>query len=104
MRFLHLADVHLGFQQYGSKQRFDDFGAAFQRVIEYGLHENVDAILIAGDLFHKSAIEPSAYLQATNILRSTRDANIPVIVIEGNHDQARYRDQISWLGVLNRES
>lgn len=104
MRFLHLADVHLGFQQYGSKQRFDDFGAAFQRVIKYGIHERVDAILIAGDLFHKSAIEPSAYLQATNILRSTREANIPVIVIEGNHDQARYRDQISWLDVLNRES
>lgn len=103
MRFLHLADVHLGFQQYGSKERFDDFGVAFERAVAYGLHERVDAILIAGDLFHKSAIEPSAYLQATNALRSTREAGIPVIVVEGNHDQVRYRDQISWLDVLNSE-
>lgn len=103
MRFLHLADVHLGFQQYGSKERFDDFGVAFERAVAYGLHERVDAILIAGDLFHKSAIEPSAYLQATNTLHSVREAGIPVIVVEGNHDQARYRDQTSWLDVLNCE-
>jgi DNA repair exonuclease SbcCD nuclease subunit len=25
MRFMHVADVHLGYQQYGSKERFDDF-------------------------------------------------------------------------------
>jgi DNA repair protein SbcD/Mre11 len=103
MRFLHLADVHLGFQQYGLKERFNDFGFAFERAITYGLREHVDAILIAGDLFHKSAIEPSAFLQATKALHSTRDAEIPVIVIEGNHDQIRYRDQNSWLDVLNSE-
>lgn len=103
MRFLHLADVHLGFQQYGLRERYDDFGAAFKRSVEYGIHKRVDAILIAGDLFHKSTIEPGAYLQALNSLRFTRDAGIPVIVVEGNHDQARYREQISWLDVLNSE-
>jgi DNA repair exonuclease SbcCD nuclease subunit len=25
MKFLHAADVHLGYQQYGSKERFNDF-------------------------------------------------------------------------------
>ena len=103
MRFLHLSDVHLGFQQYGLKERFNDFGAAFERAIAYGVSKRVDAILIAGDLFHKSAIEPSAYLQATKTLRSTREGGIPVIVVEGNHDQARYRDKVSWLDVLNSE-
>lgn len=29
MRFMHVADIHLGYQQYGSKGRFDDFSQVF---------------------------------------------------------------------------
>lgn len=103
MRFLHLSDVHLGYQQYGLRERFVDFGVAFAQAIRYGVTENVDAILIAGDLFHKSSIEPGAYLQAINALRDARTSGIPVFVVEGNHDQARYRDQTSWLDILNAD-
>jgi DNA repair protein SbcD/Mre11 len=103
MRFLHLADVHLGFQQYGLSARFNDFGKAFERAINYAITEKVDAVLIAGDLFHKAAVEPMAFIQAADTLLKTRSAGIPVIVIEGNHDQARYREQISWLDVLAHE-
>jgi len=103
MRFLHLADVHLGNQQYGLSERFNDFAQAFQQAIDYGLQENVDAILIAGDLFHKAAVEPMAFMQAVDILKPARARGLPVIVVEGNHDQARYRDQVSWLDVLAME-
>ena len=103
MRFLHLSDVHIGYQQYGLRERFNDFGVAFEQAIVYGIKEKVDAVLIAGDLFHKSSVEPGAYLQAINTLRATRISEIPVFVIEGNHDQARYRDQVSWLDILNAD-
>jgi len=103
MRFIHLADAHLGFQQYGLSERFNDFSRAFERAIAYGVSNKVDAILIAGDLFHKAVIEPMAFISAADTLRDARDAEIPVIAIAGNHDQARHRDQISWLDVLTNE-
>ncbi len=103
MKFLHLADIHLGYQQYNSLARFQDFGAAFERAVRYGIAQGVDVILIAGDLFHKATVEPWAYIQAVEVLSLARDAGIPVLAVEGNHDQARYRDRISWLSVLAHE-
>ena len=103
MRFLHLADLHLGFQQYGSAERNQDFARGLETAVDYGLDASVDAILIAGDLFHRATIDPSAYIQATGILRKTRERGIPVIAIEGNHDAARHRDESSWLDVLCQE-
>ena len=34
IRFLHCADIHLGYMQYGHKERFNVFAAAFQAVID----------------------------------------------------------------------
>lgn len=103
MHFIHIADVHLGYHQYGLDARFDDFGQAFRWSIEWAVREAVDAILIAGDLFEKSTVPPQAYLQAATILGRAREARIPVVAITGNHDRARYLDQISWLDVLAEE-
>lgn len=101
IRFLHIADIHLGFQQYNSSERFNDFGVAFKKAISYAVEQNVDAILIAGDLFHKSAVEPIAFIQATEGLVLAQEAKIPVIAVEGNHDKPHYRQRISWLEVLS---
>lgn len=103
MRFLHLTDTHLGYAQYNLSERFNDFGRAFERAIQYGIDHSVDAILIAGDIFHKAVVEPLAFVQAADTLGLARQAKIPIIAVEGNHDQARYRDQISWLDVLAYE-
>ena len=48
MKFLHAADVHLGYQQYGSRERFDDFSRAFLHIVEQALEEDVDFVLLAG--------------------------------------------------------
>lgn len=52
MRFLHCADIHLGYQQYNHKERFNDFGHAFYAVLDVALAEKVDFVILAGDLFH----------------------------------------------------
>jgi len=103
VRFIHIADVHLGTQQYNLPARFDDFGLAFERAIQYAVEHHADAILIAGDLFNKATLEPLAFIQAADILGQARQAGIPVIAVEGNHDQARWRDQVSWMQVLAHE-
>jgi len=100
VRFLHLADIHLGNQQYNLKERYNDFGRAFADAITLALDRGVDAVVIAGDLFHKAAVEPLTLLQAEDSLQRLKDAGVPVIAVHGNHDRARYLAQISWLDYL----
>lgn len=100
MRFLHIADIHLGYQQYNSRERFNDFGRAFLHVVEQARKQQVDFVLLAGDLFEKRTVDPLAMRQAVEGLQQLRDAQIPIIAVEGNHERAHYRDQYSWLEFL----
>lgn len=100
VEFLHFADVHLGFQQYGHKERFDDFGRTYLAAIDYAIEHRINFVLISGDLFHKSAIDPPTLLQAVTGFDKLQQANIKAVAITGNHDAARYRDGASWLDYL----
>ncbi len=102
--FLHMADVHLGYQQYQSEERLKDFGRAFRYAIEDAINKRVDFVLIAGDLFHKASINPITLLQAKRPLDQLREANIPAIAINGNHDRARYGNRFSWLDYLEKDT
>jgi len=101
MRFLHMADLHLGYQQYGLKDRFNDFGRVFIHIAGQAVERDVDFVILAGDLFEKRSVEPLAMRQAIAGLSALRDAGIPVLAIEGNHERAYYRDSSSWLEFLD---
>jgi exonuclease SbcD len=98
--FLHLADVHLGYEQYGSRERFLDFGKAFKRILKDAIERHVDFVVIAGDLFNKRAIDAQTLMQAQDALKMLQEAGIPAVAIEGNHDRAYYREGTSWLQFL----
>ncbi|MBU0492764.1 MAG: DNA repair exonuclease [Chloroflexi bacterium] len=108
VEFLHLADVHLGYQQYGHSERWADFGRAFQAALDYAVQHQMGLVLISGDLLHQSAIEPRTLLQALTGLDHLRQHDIPAVAIAGNHDLARTRnggrdagrDRASWLDFL----
>ncbi len=100
LRFLHAADLHLGYQQYGLVQRYDDFTDAFRWVVDTALAERVDFLLIAGDLFEKRTLDPRTLLIAVTEFKRLQAADIPVVAIEGNHERA-YGDSLSWLEYLN---
>ena len=99
-QFIHLADVHLGYEQYGSKERYNDFARAFQDVLRDAIRRKVDAVFIAGDLFNKRAIDARTLTQAFACLQELKEHGIPAIAIEGNHDRSYYRDGMSWLQFL----
>ncbi|MEA1908822.1 MAG: exonuclease SbcCD subunit D [Euryarchaeota archaeon] len=103
MNFVHASDFHLGYVQYNLKERFKDFAYAFDQVADYTIHSNAEFLLIAGDLFHKRNINAPTYLQAFKILQKLKDHEIPVYVIEGNHDLAYHRDVNSWLQILGAQ-
>jgi len=102
VRFVHIADVHLGISQYNLRERFLDFGRAFKDAIDSGLKNNVDFFLIAGDLFEDKSIDPDTLLQAEKILRIPQEKGIPVFVCEGNHDSRYYGKRFSWLEYLSQ--
>ncbi len=100
MRFLHCADIHLGYQQYNHKERFNDFGRAFYAVIDQALERGVDFVILAGDLFHKRSIDALTLNQAMRGLERLRRAGIPCIAVEGNHERAYYDETIGWMKFL----
>jgi exonuclease SbcD len=101
MRFIHASDIHLGYQQYGSKERFNDFSQVFLYIVEQAIEQQVDFVLLAGDLFEKRTVDPLAMRVAVQGLQSLLEARIPVLAGEGNHERAYYRDQYSWLDFLD---
>ncbi|HEY9815563.1 MAG TPA: DNA repair exonuclease [Candidatus Obscuribacterales bacterium] len=101
-RFLHIADVHLGFDRYDSPERTRDFFYAFNDLVErYAIEDAVDFVIIVGDLFEHRTIQPAVLNHAQIVLRSLQAANIPVIAIEGNHDNRPYGVATSWLRYLS---
>lgn len=101
-RFLHIADIHLGFDRYGSKTRTKDFFHTLWDVLErYAVGESVDFVAIAGDLFEHRTIQPAVLNQAQLCLQRLQEARIPVVAIEGNHDNCPYGTTTSWLRYLS---
>ncbi|MFT4930313.1 MAG: exonuclease SbcD [Natronomonas sp.] len=88
-RVIHTGDTHIGYRQYHSPERRQDYLRAFRQVIDDAIEDEVDAVIHAGDLFHDR--RPGlADLQGTiSILRDLRAADIPFLAVVGNHEQKR---------------
>ena len=104
IRFVHLADVHLGFRQYGLSERAADFTRAFEGAIDYCLRAAPNFVIIAGDLFDSKSREPFTYAAADIALERLARAGIPVVANEGNHERWFRRGERSWLWQLSRHS
>ncbi|MHA1721324.1 MAG: metallophosphoesterase family protein [Promethearchaeota archaeon] len=107
IKYIHMADTHLGFQQYNLPERKKDFNRAFNWVLNKSIKEEVDFILLAGDVFNTNRSDPETmaaiYQMITQFnLNSKEKLNreIPIIAIEGNHDKSNYFAKRSWLKFL----
>jgi DNA repair exonuclease SbcCD nuclease subunit len=101
MKFLHIADVHLGCTRYQLPESQRDFFDAWIDVLRrYAIDEKVDFVLMAGDFFHKRQVPPETMNYAFAGLSLMKDHGIPVISIEGNHDQKHTDTEYSWLRSL----
>lgn len=92
VRFLHLADLHLGAQpgylEGRAEERRDDFLQAFKRAVDFTVapENQIDFVVIAGDFFDSS--HPSAELVnfAVQQLKRLQREDIPAVAVPGNHD------------------
>ena len=102
MKFLHIADIHLGCTRYQLAESPRDFFDAWVDVLKrYAIEEKVDFVIMCGDFFHKRSVPPETMNYAVEGLTMMREAGIPVISIEGNHDQKHTDNEFSWLRSLS---
>lgn len=97
MRFIHIADVHLGAtpdcgMPWG-ELRERELWSSFNRVIDICNQEKVDLLLIAGDLFHRQPLLKE--LKELNYYFSKLET-AGVVLMAGNHDyigaRSHYQD------------
>ena len=84
MKFAHMADCHIG--SWRDPKLKDTSTLAFSKAVDKCIKENVDFILIAGDLFNTSFPRLDNLKTAVNSLKKLKDKDIPVYIIPGSHD------------------
>ena len=100
MKLLHTSDWHLG-KRLEDFSRIEEQQAVLQEICELADSEQVDAILITGDLFDTFNPPTEAVdLFYRTLKRLSRNGSRPVIAIAGNHDSP---DRIEAPGPLARE-
>lgn len=87
MKFLHLADLHIGKQVNGFSM-VDDQRFVLERVIRMMAEQEVDALVLAGDLYDKSSPSAEAVSLFDWFLSEVADAGVPCFAIPGNHDSS----------------
>jgi len=96
MRIIHTADWHLG-RRFRGIDRTPEIAIALQELLNQAKALDVDAVLIAGDIF--DVPNPTAYAEriAYQFFCELQAMGIPAIAIAGNHDSASRIDSIAQL-------
>ena len=93
-RFLHAADVHLdsplrglrGYPGADAERYRTATREAFDRLVETAVDEQVDFLVVAGDLYDGDWRDFSTGLHFVSRMARLADAGIPVYLLHGNHD------------------
>lgn len=104
-KFIHAADVHLDSPLDGLR-RLDQSTAnrmqqasrrSLETIIQTALDQQVDAVLVAGDLFDGPVKDAGAGLWVDSQFKRLVRADIPIVLIRGNHDaQSNARRVVHW--------
>src|SRR6185437_6395224 len=103
MKILHTSDWHVGKVLKG-RDRHDEHAAALGSIVRTARDEDVDVVLIAGDLFETAAPNARAQGLVMRTLLALREDGRQVVAIAGNHDNqnlldAVYRPVLGELGL-----
>lgn len=85
MKFLHLADLHLGKRVNGFSM-LEDQAHILRQILAILDDERPGGVLIAGDVYDKSVPSVEAVELLDGFLTELRARGVPVLLISGNHD------------------
>ncbi len=106
--FVHTADIHFGMENYGKVDprtgihtRLLDFYHAFNFCIDTAIEQNVDFFLFSGDAYKTHhPTQTQQKLLFRSLLRLYK-ANIPVVIVVGNHDNPLSFGKTHALDIFN---
>ena len=87
MRLMHLADLHIG-KRVNEFPMLDDQRYTLEKLLHMVEERQIDAVLIAGDLYDKSAPSAEAVSLVDWFLTALARTNTQVLVCAGNHDSS----------------
>lgn len=87
MKFMHLADLHLG-KSVNGYSMIEDQKHALNEIINLIKKENIKILLIAGDIYQNSVPAIDAIYLFENFLYQLKDLEVTCLIISGNHDSA----------------
>lgn len=103
-KFAHLADCHLGSQKYPELRELEL--KAFKECLDICMEEEVDFIIIAGDLFHSNLPDMGVVKEAVGKLSEVNKKGINVYINYGSHDfspnQTSIIDVITESGLMKK--
>lgn len=85
MKFLHIADLHIG-RHLGETSLLPDQRRIMDQILEIIGQENPDGILVAGDVYDKSLPAGEAVTLLDEFITTLAARHVPVFLISGNHD------------------
>lgn len=100
MKFLHLADLHLG-KRLNDFSFLEDQVRLLCQVEEIARSERADAVLIAGDVYQKASPQSEAMAVFDQFITRLKEMGLAVFAISGNHDSAQ---RISYFSSLLKNS
>ena len=97
MKIIHCSDLHLdskmetNLNREKARERKNEILITFEKMVEYAKQNDVEIIIIAGDLFDKKTVTAKAKKIVKNAILSNPE--ITFIYLKGNHDEAGFIDE-----------
>jgi exonuclease SbcD len=87
MRILHTSDWHIG-RTFHGWSTLDALRAVLETLVVQVRENDVDVVIVAGDVFDSATPAAECYTLLTDTLRGLADTGARVVVTSGNHDSA----------------
>lgn len=85
MKFIHLADLHIG-KNLGDFSLLDDQEFFLNEIVKIAKEKEVDGILLAGDIYDKAIPSEGAVRLFDSFITTLKEEKLMAFVISGNHD------------------
>jgi DNA repair exonuclease SbcCD nuclease subunit len=104
IKILHTADLHLGRMNFNIRERLVDFSQAAMKIWDIAVHEKVDLVIMAGDVFDSPEPDPYSAWAFSKLCSDLQREKIQVVAVVGNHDSHKLSDvsgsKCSWIKSL----
>lgn len=109
IKFIHTADIHFGVENYGRldvktgiHSRLLDFYKVLNFCVDTAIEHNVDFFLFAGDAYKTANPTPTHQKLFMQCMLKLHKANIPIVMVVGNHDNPLSFGKAHALDIFNQ--